>query len=88
VCGAVIGAAAGRGAHYQVEASLHYPNEFVDLVAAPAKGRRGSSWDHIERSSTASMGGHRQKPEWRRGVNAAHRVCAVACVVTGSLTGV
>ncbi|MDQ6617419.1 MAG: YfjI family protein [Actinomycetota bacterium] len=42
------GAAAGRGAHYQVEASLHYPNEFVVLVGATGKGRKGSSWDHIE----------------------------------------
>jgi hypothetical protein len=42
------GAAAGRGAHYQVEASLHYPNEFVVLVGATGKGRKGSSWDHVE----------------------------------------
>jgi len=42
------GAAAGRGAHYQVEASVHYPNEFVVLVGASGKGRKGSSWDHIE----------------------------------------
>ncbi|MDQ6613639.1 MAG: YfjI family protein [Actinomycetota bacterium] len=42
------GAAAGRGAYYQVEASRHYPNEFVVLVGASAKGRKGSSWDHVE----------------------------------------
>jgi hypothetical protein len=44
-CGALI----GRGAHYQVEATLHHPNEFVVLVGTSAKARKGSSFDHIAR---------------------------------------
>lgn len=42
-----IGAAVGRGAHYQVEATAHHPNEFVILVGESAKARKGSSWDHV-----------------------------------------
>jgi hypothetical protein len=38
------GTACGRGAHYQVEADRHYPNEFCILVGPSAKGRKGSSW--------------------------------------------
>ncbi|MCA1679702.1 MAG: DUF3987 domain-containing protein, partial [Actinobacteria bacterium] len=44
-CGALI----GRGAHFQVEATLHHPNEFVVLVGASAKARKGSSFDHVAR---------------------------------------
>jgi Protein of unknown function (DUF3987) len=43
------GTAVGRTAHYQVEASKHYANEFIVLVGPSAKGRKGSSWDHVER---------------------------------------
>ncbi len=42
-----IGAAVGRGAHYQVEATAHHPNEFMVLVGESAKARKGSSWDHV-----------------------------------------
>lgn len=42
------GVAAGRHAHLRIEASHHYPNEFCVLVGASAKGRKGSSWDHVE----------------------------------------
>lgn len=42
-----IGAAVGRGAYYQVEATRHHPNEFVVLVGESAKARKGSSWDHV-----------------------------------------
>jgi hypothetical protein len=42
------GAAAGRGCHYAVEASRHRSNEFVVLVGPSSKGRKGSSWDHVE----------------------------------------
>jgi hypothetical protein len=42
------GAAAGRHSYLTVEASRHYPNEFVVLVGASGKGRKGSSWDHVE----------------------------------------
>jgi len=44
-CGALI----GRGAHFQVEATLHHPHEFVILVGTSAKARKGSSLDHIAR---------------------------------------
>ena len=42
------GTAVGRSAHYAVEASRHHTNEFVVLVGASAKGRKGSAWDHVE----------------------------------------
>jgi hypothetical protein len=48
-CGALI----GRGAHYQVEATHHHPNEFVVLVGTSAKARKGSSFDHIARLLSA-----------------------------------
>jgi hypothetical protein len=44
-CGALI----GRGAHFQVEATLHHPNEFAVLVGDSAKARKGSSFDHVAR---------------------------------------
>jgi hypothetical protein len=44
-CGALI----GRGAHFQVEATLHHPNEFLVLVGDSAKARKGSSFDHVAR---------------------------------------
>ena len=43
------GTACGRGAHYQVEADRHYPNEFCVLVGPTARGRKGSSWGHVRR---------------------------------------
>lgn len=43
------GTACGRGAHYQVEADQHYPNEFCVLVGPSSKGRKGSSWGHVRR---------------------------------------
>ena len=45
---AAFGVAAGRHAHLRIEASHHYPNEFCVLVGASGKGRKGSSWDHVE----------------------------------------
>ena len=42
------GVAAGRHAHLRIEASRHYPNQFCVLVGASGKGRKGSSWDHVE----------------------------------------
>jgi len=43
------GAAAGRGAYFQVEATRHYPNQFLLLVGESARARKGSSWDHVAR---------------------------------------
>jgi hypothetical protein len=43
------GAAAGRGAWFQVEATRHYPNQFLLLVGESARARKGSSWDHVAR---------------------------------------
>lgn len=43
------GAAVGRGAWFQVEATRHHANEFLILVGDSAKARKGSSWDHVAR---------------------------------------
>jgi hypothetical protein len=43
------GAAIGRGAFFQVEATRHHPNEFMLLAGDSAKARKGSSWDHVRR---------------------------------------
>ena len=43
------GTVIGRTAHYAVEASRHFGNEFIVLVGPSSKGRKGSSWDHVER---------------------------------------
>jgi len=42
-CGALI----GRGAHFQVEATRHHPNEFTILIGESSKARKGSSFDHV-----------------------------------------
>lgn len=42
------GALAGQHAYWPIEASRHHPNEFCVLVGASGKGRKGSSWDHVE----------------------------------------
>jgi hypothetical protein len=47
-CGALI----GRGAHFQVEATLHHPNEFAVLVGDSSKARKGSSFDHVAKLMT------------------------------------
>lgn len=43
------GSAAGRSAHFQVEADRHFTNLFVALVGVTSKGRKGSSWGHVRR---------------------------------------
>jgi hypothetical protein len=43
------GAAIGRGAWFQVEATRHHGNEYMCLVGDSARGRKGSSWDHVRR---------------------------------------
>lgn len=48
------GAAAGRGAFFQVEATRHHPNEFLVLIGDSARSRKGSSWDHVHRLITAA----------------------------------
>ncbi len=47
------GAAVGRGAFFQVEATRHHPNEFMLLTGESSKARKGSSWDHVRRLITA-----------------------------------
>lgn len=47
-CGALI----GRGAHFQVEATTHHPHEFVVLIGASSKARKGSSFDHVAKLMT------------------------------------
>ncbi|MDQ2896185.1 MAG: YfjI family protein [Actinomycetota bacterium] len=48
------GAAVGRRAWFQVEATRHHPNEFMLLVGDSAKARKGSSWDHVRRLITSA----------------------------------
>jgi hypothetical protein len=48
------GAAVGRGAWFQVEATHHHPNEFMLLVGDSSKARKGSSWDHVRRLIAAA----------------------------------
>lgn len=48
------GAAAGRGAFFQVEATRHHPNEFMLLTGDSARARKGSSWDHVLRLITGA----------------------------------
>jgi hypothetical protein len=43
------GAAVGRGAWFQVEATRHHPNEYMCLVGDSSRARKGSSWDHVRR---------------------------------------
>jgi hypothetical protein len=43
------GAAVGRGAYFQVEATRHHPQEFLLLVGESATSRKGTSWDHAAR---------------------------------------
>ena len=43
------GAAVGRGAHFQVEATRHHPQEFLLLVGESSTSRKGTSWDHARR---------------------------------------
>jgi hypothetical protein len=40
---------AGRGPHFRVEADRHGTNLFVVLVGETAKGRKGTSWGHVQR---------------------------------------
>lgn len=42
------GSLAGRGPHYLAEADRHHSNEYVVIVGATAKGRKGTSWGHIK----------------------------------------
>jgi hypothetical protein len=42
-CGALI----GRGAYFQVEATLHHPNQFLLLIGDSSRARKGSSLDHV-----------------------------------------
>ena len=46
------GAAVGRGAFFEVEATRHHPNEFMLLVGDSSRARKGSSWDHVYRLIT------------------------------------
>jgi hypothetical protein len=43
------GAAVGRGAFFQVEATRHHGNEYMCLVGDSSRARKGSSWDHVRR---------------------------------------
>ena len=45
----MIGNVVGRGVHWVAEAIPHYANEFVGVVGATAKGRKGSSFGQVRR---------------------------------------
>lgn len=44
----MIGNIFGRGAHFMAEGTPHFCNEFVGIVGATAKGRKGSSYGQIK----------------------------------------
>jgi hypothetical protein len=41
------GAALGRTAHFQVEGTRHYLNEYIALAGRTSKARKGTSWDRV-----------------------------------------
>jgi hypothetical protein len=43
------GSMAGRHAHFRVEASRHFTNEFAVLVGKTSKSRKGTSWERVYR---------------------------------------
>lgn len=43
------GAAVGRGAWFQIEATRHHPNEYMCLTGDTARARKGTAWDHVRR---------------------------------------
>ncbi len=45
----MVGSVFGRGAHFTAEATPHFCNEFVCIVGATAKGRKGSSFGQVKR---------------------------------------
>lgn len=51
------GNAIGRSAHFEVEATRHYANEYAVLMGATAKGRKGTSWDQVRAPFRAAAGG-------------------------------
>lgn len=46
---AAFGSIIGRTAYFSVEAARHYLNLFVVLIGATSKGRKGTSWGHVNR---------------------------------------
>jgi hypothetical protein len=45
----VAGNVIGRGPYFTVESDRHYPNFYACLIGETSKGRKGSSWGHVER---------------------------------------
>ncbi len=45
---AAFGNVVGRNSYYLVEATKHYTKLFIMLVGISSKGRKGTSWDHIQ----------------------------------------
>jgi hypothetical protein len=56
------GIAAGRNPSWEVEADQHRTNAFVCLVGRTAKGRKGTSWGHVNRLFAAAV------QDWNRHV--------------------
>jgi hypothetical protein len=76
------GVADGRNVHYAVEATRHHLNEFVILVGPSGKGRKGSSWDHVDAlleqidqdfTQRCISSGHRRPTQPRTRVRRRHR---------------
>lgn len=45
----MVGNVVGRGVHFMAESTPHFCNEFVGIVGATAKGRKGSSFGQVRR---------------------------------------
>ena len=60
---AAFGNVVGRGAYFVAEADKHYPNLFLIMVGATAKGRKGSSWGQIEKLFKSV------DPDWSKSCN-------------------
>jgi hypothetical protein len=44
-----VGSLIGRTAYFLAEADHHYPHEFAVLAGQTSKGRKGTSWGHVQR---------------------------------------
>jgi len=50
---AAFGSLIGRSPYFPVEADEHHTNLFVGIVGATSKGRKGTSWGHVQRAGVA-----------------------------------
>lgn len=50
---AAFGSVIGRSAHFVADGTPHYTNLYAVIVAASAKGRKGTSWSHVRNCFTS-----------------------------------